>query len=267
MDDLSSWFARQSIELVNRERTRAGLPALAEDATLNRVAAGHSRDMVARGFYGHQDPQGRDVADRVKTAGYLAIGTGENIARGQPTPLDVVTGWMASPGHRANILRREFTAIGAGYAGTGADNYRHYWTHVFATPDPSVGRDLTRFPAEALAKINQVRTRSGKPALSRAPTLDQLALTHLTQLGRSGAFRTRAQATLEAVTQAAARSVNGRAAAMVAAGSPTPEAVATQWLAGDARRDLLDAAYRQAGIAYFSTADDLRHYWLAVVTS
>lgn len=54
---------------------------------------------------------------------------GENIAQGQATPQVVVTAWMNSPGHRANILSTNFTEIGVGYAAGGSG--RHYWTQMF----------------------------------------------------------------------------------------------------------------------------------------
>ncbi|MCC6170260.1 MAG: CAP domain-containing protein, partial [Caldilineaceae bacterium] len=144
-EGIGAWYARQTIELVNRERARRGLPRLAEDRTLNQVAVGHCLDMVNRGYYDHISPQGIDVAGRVAARGYLATMTAENIARGQKTPVEVVAGWMASPGHRANSLHPDLRAIGAGYAYSARDDYHHYWTHVFATPDPSVGRDRSRF--------------------------------------------------------------------------------------------------------------------------
>lgn len=264
---MGAWWARQSIELVNRERARRRLPRLAEDRTLNQVAQGHCGDMVARGYYDHISPLGVDVAGRVAAAGYLAIRTAENIARGQTTPLEVVAGWMDSPGHRANILHPDLRAIGAGYAYTPRDAYHHYWVHVFATPDPSVGRDRSRFPGEAVTLINQARRTAGRAALARTAGLDVLARAHLAALVRGGArdFRTRARSTLVAASQAAATRL-GRAAAQVAAGSATPEAAVNEWLGGEGRGQLLDPVYTEVGAAYqFAPDDDLRHYWLLLL--
>jgi uncharacterized protein YkwD len=262
-----AWWARQSMELVNRERARRRLPRLVEDRMLTQVAYNHCVDMVARGYYDHISPLGVDVAGRVAAAGYLATMTAENIARGQTTPGDVVAGWMASPGHRANILHPDLRAIGAGYAYSPRDDYHHYWTHVFATPDPSVGRDRSRFPSEVVTLVNQARRTAGSAALTRAAALDVLARTHLAALVRGDArgFRARAQSTLEAASQAAATRV-GRAAAQVAAGSATPEAVVGEWLGGEGRGHLLDTMYTEGGAAYqCAPGDDFRHYWLLVL--
>lgn len=53
----------------------------------------------------------------------------ENLAAGQRTPKEVVNAWMNSPGHRANILKKEVSEIGVGYVNGG--KYGHYWTQMF----------------------------------------------------------------------------------------------------------------------------------------
>ncbi|MFV9506489.1 MAG: CAP domain-containing protein, partial [Oscillochloridaceae bacterium umkhey_bin13] len=97
---------------------------------------GHSQDMAQRGYFSHFSPEGRDPSDRVDATGYQWQMVGENIASGYRTPQEVVAGWMDSPGHRANILRCEFTEIGIGYFERPDDpsRMRTYWTQVFATP-------------------------------------------------------------------------------------------------------------------------------------
>ncbi|CAL9664577.1 hypothetical protein SUDANB105_07173 [Streptomyces sp. enrichment culture] len=125
-------LARTTAEVVgltNRERARAGLRPLAGDPALTAAAQAHSADMVARDFYSHTSPDGSRPWDRAAAAGAGRRSIGENIACGQRSPAEVVTGWMNSPGHRANILRREFTHIGVGFAGGGRSGT--YWTQVF----------------------------------------------------------------------------------------------------------------------------------------
>ncbi|MFE6593557.1 CAP domain-containing protein [Streptomyces sp. NPDC057781] len=117
------------VELTNRERIRAGLPALTVDARLTHAAQAHSADMVARDFYSHTDPDGGKPWDRAAAAGATRRTVGENIACGQRSPADVVEGWMNSPGHRANILKGDFTHIGIGLAGGGRAGT--YWTQLF----------------------------------------------------------------------------------------------------------------------------------------
>ncbi|MCI3273839.1 CAP domain-containing protein [Streptomyces cylindrosporus] len=118
------------VDLTNRERARAaGLPPLAVDPLLTTAAQAHSADMVARDFYSHTSPEGSRPWDRAAAAGSTRRSIGENIACGQRSPAEVVEGWMNSPGHRANILKPDFTHIGVGFAGGGRSGT--YWTQLF----------------------------------------------------------------------------------------------------------------------------------------
>jgi uncharacterized protein YkwD len=121
--------AAEVTELTNRERARAGLPPLTTDALLTTAAQAHSADMVARVFYSHTSPDGSQPWDRAAAAGSHRRTIGENIACGQRSPAEVVDGWMNSPGHRANILKPDFTHIGIGLAGGGPAGT--YWTQLF----------------------------------------------------------------------------------------------------------------------------------------
>lgn len=121
--------AAEVTDLTNRERARAGLAPLATDALLTSAAQAHSTDMVVRAFYSHTGPDGSQPWDRAAAAGSTRRMIGENIACGQRSPAEVVEGWMNSPGHRANILKREFTHIGIGFAGGGKAGT--YWTQLF----------------------------------------------------------------------------------------------------------------------------------------
>ncbi|WP_406437885.1 CAP domain-containing protein [Streptomyces sp. NBC_01613] len=121
--------AAEVVDLTNRERARAGLPPLAADALLTTAAQAHSADMVARAFYSHTSPEGSQPWDRAAAAGARRRSIGENIACGQRSPAEVVDGWMNSPGHRANILKPDFTHIGIGLAGGGPAGT--YWTQLF----------------------------------------------------------------------------------------------------------------------------------------
>lgn len=108
--------------LVNGERTRFGEPALIEDAHLSSAATGHSRDMDARNYFEHVSPGGQTMLMRIRASGFIPGGhvgytLGENIAWGTlwlATPHSIVKAWMASPGHRANILNRSYRYTGIG---------------------------------------------------------------------------------------------------------------------------------------------------------
>ncbi|MBE8470149.1 CAP domain-containing protein [Streptomyces justiciae] len=121
--------ASQVVDLTNRERARHGLPALTVDPRLTAAAQAHSTDMIARAFYSHTSPDGSQPWHRAAAAGASRRSIGENIACGQRSPAEVVEGWMNSPGHRANILKPDFTHIGIGFAGGGSAGT--YWTQLF----------------------------------------------------------------------------------------------------------------------------------------
>lgn len=117
---------QQVLALVNRERAAAGCGAVVADPGLATVARAHSADMRDRGFFDHTNPDGRDPFDRAAAAGVSA--RAENIARGQADAAAVMTAWMGSPGHRANILDCGLTRLGVGVAeGAGGP----WWTQLF----------------------------------------------------------------------------------------------------------------------------------------
>ncbi|OAA24694.1 hypothetical protein UG55_102826 [Frankia sp. EI5c] len=120
------------LALTNAERARAGLRPLTAEPRLAAAAARHSADMAARGFFAHDTPEGGTPADRVLACGYAYSVVAENIAAGQRTAREVVTGWMDSPPHRANILRPEVRELGVGRVEGG--EYGVYWTQVFGSP-------------------------------------------------------------------------------------------------------------------------------------
>jgi len=101
------------LELVNEERVMAGLRTLAPDPELTQVARRHSADMFARAYFAHVTPEGRDpfLTDARSNVRFLTAG--ENLALA-PTMQIAHTGLMRSPGHRANILQRDFGRVGIG---------------------------------------------------------------------------------------------------------------------------------------------------------
>jgi uncharacterized protein YkwD len=107
--------------LINEQRTRRGLAPLADNAQLTTAAQGHSDDMVARRYFSHTSADGRTFATRIKASGYLtgyrSYSIAENIAWGtgtRGTPQQIVSAWMSSAGHRANILNASLRDSGIG---------------------------------------------------------------------------------------------------------------------------------------------------------
>lgn len=124
-------YAQQVVTLVNSERGQHGCGALSVNPQLTLAAQRQSDDMVARHFFSHTNPDGVGPGARISATGYHWSTWGENIAYGQQTPTDVMTAWMNSPGHRANILNCAFQEIGVG---VNLDSGTPYWTQDFAAP-------------------------------------------------------------------------------------------------------------------------------------
>ncbi|GAA4300178.1 hypothetical protein GCM10023178_05100 [Actinomadura luteofluorescens] len=123
-------LAQQVVSLTNAERAKNGCGALTVDSQLQAAAQGHSDDMVARNFFDHTNPSGKNPGDRITAAGYRWSTYGENIAYGQRTPAAVMSAWMNSSGHRANILNCRFKNIGVGVT---LKSGTPYWTQNFGT--------------------------------------------------------------------------------------------------------------------------------------
>ncbi|MET9652495.1 CAP domain-containing protein [Streptomyces sp. NPDC006460] len=105
--------ATEVVRLVNQQRALVGCTPVTSDSRLAALADTFSQDMAARGFFDHTDPDGASPWVRAQKAGIASMG-GENIARGQVDAAAVMQSWMASDGHRANILNCDFKTIGVG---------------------------------------------------------------------------------------------------------------------------------------------------------
>jgi uncharacterized protein YkwD len=107
--------------LHNQVRAQNGLVTLASNSALAAAAAGHSDDMVARGYFEHNTPEGGTFDQRVMAAGYAANGEGwnlgENLIWGTgelATPAGLMRSWMNSEHHRENILKADYRELGFG---------------------------------------------------------------------------------------------------------------------------------------------------------
>jgi uncharacterized protein YkwD len=123
-------YETEVVKLTNVERAKKGCPALRIDERLIKAARAHSTDMVKESFFSHTGSNGSTFVAREVAAGYPKNGaSAENIAWGYRTPKEVVTAWMNSSGHRANILNCSSIAVGVGvaYKSSGAP----YWTQDF----------------------------------------------------------------------------------------------------------------------------------------
>ncbi|PTA68050.1 CAP domain-containing protein [Deinococcus arcticus] len=133
-------FAQRVLDLTNAARAAgatcgsaayAPVPALSLNPQLTQAAQGHAADMAAQNYFSHTGKDGRTFAQRVTAAGYTWRAVAENIAAGQSTPEQVVTGWLKSEGHCKNIMSASYRELGVGYAQGGS--YGHYWVQDFGS--------------------------------------------------------------------------------------------------------------------------------------
>jgi uncharacterized YkwD family protein len=117
-------YANQVVSLVNKERANAGLSSLASDSALTSLALVKAKDMYNNNYFSHTSPTYGSPFAMMKAFGINYSYAGENIAKGQRTPQEVMTAWMNSPGHRQNILSPNFAKIGVAY-------YNGEWVQEF----------------------------------------------------------------------------------------------------------------------------------------
>ena len=115
------------VNLVNQEREEAGCSPVAVDDRLATAAQDHSQDQADMRKMTHTGSDGSSAGERATRAGYLWSRIGENVASGTTSPQRVMTMWMNSSAHRANILNCAFTHIGVG-------RVEGYWTQDFGAP-------------------------------------------------------------------------------------------------------------------------------------
>jgi uncharacterized protein YkwD len=129
-----SGMASAIVDLTNAERRNGGLVELRAHTRLMQAAQLQADQVASLRRLEHVLPEATypAPADRLAAAGYVWRAYGENLASGQRGASEAVSGWMASPGHRANIMNGTFTEIGVGFATDSTG--RPYYAQVFGTP-------------------------------------------------------------------------------------------------------------------------------------
>ncbi|WP_394232684.1 CAP domain-containing protein [Niallia oryzisoli] len=117
-------FEEEVVRLVNAERAKQGLSPLQHRSDVKNVAEKKAMDMINSNYFSHTSPNYGSPFDMLKTFGISYRSAGENIAKGQRSPQEVMNAWMNSTGHRANILNSSYNAIGVGF-------YNGAWVQLF----------------------------------------------------------------------------------------------------------------------------------------
>lgn len=128
--DSPAW-ASDMLNQVNAVRTKAGAKPLALCAPLTTASGKYAKLMADSNYFDHVGPDGRQPWDRGTAEGYRYTEYGENIAAGQKSVDAVMTGWINSPGHYANLVSTRFTHLGVGRASSTTADYSDYWVQNF----------------------------------------------------------------------------------------------------------------------------------------
>lgn len=112
----SSITQAQVIDLTNQQRAKNGLGPVVENSQLDAAAVAKAKNMFEENYWAHYSPSGKSPWDFISRAGYKYIYAGENLARNFYSSEDVVSAWMSSPTHRANILNPKYQEIGIAVA-------------------------------------------------------------------------------------------------------------------------------------------------------
>ena len=151
------------LALINEARVAAGLNKVQADTELRDIALAHSADMADHHFFGHVSPTTGTPTDRVRRSGVLVSAAGENVATAL-TPEVAHEGLMSSPGHRANILRPDWTHVGIGVT-KGDDGL--VITEVFSRrPNPAA---LPTSAAQVESAVAALRAGKSLPVASVDP--------------------------------------------------------------------------------------------------
>ncbi|MCW5850450.1 MAG: S8 family serine peptidase [Anaerolineae bacterium] len=262
-------YELQLIQLINQQRVAAGLPPLEIDPRLMNATDFHNRWMLDNGCFAHQCSGEPDPFARMRNAGYPLLSGSENIGQGYRTPSDMVTGWMGSSGHRANILGN-WTHIGCGFLQGPSGSYtQRYWTCNFANPsgvvptltpttaptDPARTNTpgaptSTRTPTSStppsqaewarrtLAEINRIRAERGLPPAVFHPSLGQLAQTYSQYMLDNNCFSHYCYSNPWARIREAGYDAEAFSE-VIAKSFDTPEGAVNGWMNSTAHRDII----------------------------
>jgi uncharacterized protein YkwD len=159
---------------LNRDRAAHQLPALVWDERAANISRAHSADMQANDFVAHVSPRTGNAGDRARAAGLASPMLLENVARAY-SPSEVQTGFMNSPGHRANVLSKDATHVGVGVVlGREVNGKRElYVTQLFFRVPPRI--PLAQAHQQAVGALVAARKAAGVAELRADVDLEDIA--------------------------------------------------------------------------------------------
>ncbi len=177
-DFLASVLPGALVSLTNQDRATEGLASVAEDSLLSQAAQAAAEDMAAKGYFSHISPDGKTPWYWLDEVGYSYSYAGENLAVNFTDSENVQTAWMASPTHRANIVKPQYTHIGFGTAnGMYEGRETTFVVEFFATPAAAkvaaapvvTGTPVVETSVPTSAPIQVLGSQTNQPVAAVAP--------------------------------------------------------------------------------------------------
>lgn len=158
------------LSATNIEREKNGKSDLAINNQLAKAAQAKANDMTTKNYWSHNTPDGQEPWVFIKDAGYSYLKAGENLAYGFASSDDAITGWMNSPKHRDNLLDKDFTEVGFGYANSSNYNKAGQETVIvamygkpYALTAASSGEQPSIMSSESLGKEQKIVVANPRP--------------------------------------------------------------------------------------------------------
>ena len=127
------------LQILNQDRIKYGLKPLAPNPKLEAAAEAKAKDILKNNYFAHVSPTGREPWDFIKGQGFKYAFAGENLAINYTNPYELENDFMASPGHRENLLSPLFTEVGiAVLSGTYHGKPAVITVQMFASPSQTV---------------------------------------------------------------------------------------------------------------------------------
>lgn len=254
-------LVKSLIEAHNEERAAADLPPLERNEQLEAAAEAHARDMAENEMMSHEGSDKSEPAERVERAGYHYRETAENVARGQRTVGEVITGWMESPKHKKNILG-PYSEIGV--ARVKSKRGESYWCAVFGRPWPSLTAE--KATAELIELLNREREKAKKPLLTVNEDVQAAAQAYADDMAAQDTFSPKSDAGKTPAERIQKRGYPlQRLGAQAAASTGSPEETLRSWLESAQARGTLMSDFRDVGAGYAKTAKG-NPYWCIFLT-
>lgn len=154
----------QVIEQTNQQRAAQGLEPLVFNTALSQAATAKGNDMFQHQYWAHNSPEGTTPWVFIKGAGYSYQVAGENLARDFEDTKTMVSAWMASPTHKANIMNPRYQEIGIAVIDGTLDGYettlvvQMFGRPTLATLQPDVAGDAVTVESEPVVEVRPTTT-------------------------------------------------------------------------------------------------------------